>query len=231
MSAGAGSAPISKALGNRPGGNGKAVGVMAMADPTRLNPQPGSPFSETDDEIFANIRRIVREEAAAANEPTPPDARPARGGEDKAFLPIDRIAAPSVAGEEAPLLLTERVGGGIAAKSQPIAGERAAGPADAGDAVATSAYGYGAATMATRAAPPLDNTVGAVAERLRRRQRAQGGALTGRETVSERSLDRLVEEMLRPMVQEWLDRHLERIVREQTDRTLRAALDARGDDG
>ena len=49
--------------------------------------------------------------------------------------------------------------------------------------------------------------------------------------MSERSLDRLVEEMLRPMVQEWLDRHLERIVREQTDRTLRAALDARGDDG
>jgi len=39
-------------------------------------------------------------------------------------------------------------------------------------------------------------------------------------TVSNRSLDELVQEMLRPMVQEWLDQNLERVVKEHVARNV-----------
>lgn len=45
--------------------------------------------------------------------------------------------------------------------------------------------------------------------------------------VSNRPLDQVVEDVLRPILSDWLDRNLERIVREQVDAALQAEIAAR----
>lgn len=67
---------------------------------------------------------------------------------------------------------------------------------------------------------PQDRSISGALAALEAREVAQQ-ASTG-PTVSNRPLDAIVQEMLRPMMQEWLDSNLDRIVREQVDAALTA---------
>jgi hypothetical protein len=73
--------------------------------------------------------------------------------------------------------------------------------------------------------PPagIDRSISGTLAKLDAREAGQSANATGdRLTVSNRPVDALVEEALRPLLTEWLDRNLDRIVREQVDAALRA---------
>lgn len=76
-------------------------------------------------------------------------------------------------------------------------------------------------------APMTGRSIGSVLARLDARQAEKDHQETATGTVSNRSLDAIVEDLLRPMLSDWLDQNLERIVREQVDEALQAEIDAR----
>ena len=69
----------------------------------------------------------------------------------------------------------------------------------------------------------IDRSISGALAKLDAREVAQSAHTTDdRLTVSNRPLDALVQEALRPLLTEWLDANLDRIVREQGDAALRA---------
>lgn len=75
--------------------------------------------------------------------------------------------------------------------------------------------------------PMTGRSIGSVLARLDARQAEKDSQETAAGTVSNRSLDAIVEDLLRPMLSDWLDQNLERIVREQVDEALQAEIAAR----
>lgn len=76
-----------------------------------------------------------------------------------------------------------------------------------------------------------DRSISSVLARLDARKAAVSGAGSTGVSVSNRSLDTIVEEVLRPILADWLDRNLERVVRDQVDAALQAELAARERNG
>lgn len=76
-----------------------------------------------------------------------------------------------------------------------------------------------------------DRSISSVLARLDARKAAMTGAGSADVSVSNRSLDTIVEEVLRPILADWLDRNLERVVRDQVDAALQAELAARERNG
>jgi len=76
-----------------------------------------------------------------------------------------------------------------------------------------------------------DRSVSSVLARLDARKAAMSGASTAGVPVSNRPLDAIVEDVLRPILTEWLDRNLERVVRDQVDAALQAEVAARERNG
>jgi cell pole-organizing protein PopZ len=77
------------------------------------------------------------------------------------------------------------------------------------------------------AAPPEGRSVASVLSRLDAREAVLAAARKEGIGVSNRPLDAIVEEVLRPILTDWLDRNLERIVRDQVDAALQAEVAAR----
>ena len=84
----------------------------------------------------------------------------------------------------------------------------------------------GEEAQASTPPPTADRSIGSVLARLDAREAALSEPEGAGGTVSNRPLDAIVEDMLRPMLSDWLDRNLERIVREQVDEALQAEFAA-----
>jgi cell pole-organizing protein PopZ len=122
-------------------------------------------------------------------------------GEDKLSADIRRLMgrstnAPAPKPEEQPLLLTD-----------PVEQAQADAPAPEGP----------------RQSPrSLDQSIRGALAKLAERDNVRPAESEDSISVSTRSLDDLEREAWRPVLAEWLDRNLERIVREQVDEALRA---------
>ena len=120
---------------------------------------------------------------------------PSPQGED-APLDLTSVVAPS----EPPLVLTERV-------SQDPSAPPATPPAPPSDAPTTSA------------GEPVDRSISGTLAKLDAREAAlettEAKAESEDMSVSNRRLDEVVQEAIRPMIADWLDQNLERIVREE----------------
>lgn len=75
--------------------------------------------------------------------------------------------------------------------------------------------------------PPVDRSIQGTLAKLAAREKARAEGDDKGVSVSTRSLDDVVMEALRPVLSEWLDANLERIVREQVDEALRAETDGK----
>lgn len=76
-------------------------------------------------------------------------------------------------------------------------------------------------------ASSADRSISGVLARLDAREAAVGGGDAAGMSASNRSLDTIVEDVLRPILADWLDRNLERVVRDQVDIALQAEVAAR----
>ncbi len=143
-----------------------------------------------------------------ANEPTP-GAKPlpsTKGGasDDDIFAEMGRMLAqdqlakpaPPGAGNDLPLELTTIVKPGKPQPAKPAAPAASPSPSPA--------------TAAKPAAPAAGTKIGDAVAMLDGQPKAGTSV-----TVSNRSLDSLVADLTRPMIQEWINKNLERIVREE----------------
>tara|TARA_R110002096_G_scaffold50380_8_gene132261 strand:- start:1057 stop:1545 length:489 start_codon:yes stop_codon:yes gene_type:complete len=152
---------------------------------------------DLDPNLSARIRRLA---AGGSETDMAKDGKP---------LELTAVAAP----DEEPLLLTERASGaasasaGREAQRQPPLRPTAASPAD------HSISGTLAKLDARKADLEAGNRPNAIK--------------AATPTVSDRPLDELVLEAVRPMVADWLDGNLERIVREEVAKAVAAR---QGDD-
>ena len=72
-----------------------------------------------------------------------------------------------------------------------------------------------------------DRSIGGVLAQLDARKAGMRGDNAASLSASNRSLDAIVEDVLRPILADWLDRNLERVVRDQVDIALQAEVAAR----
>jgi uncharacterized protein len=168
-----------------------------------------SAHEPTMEEILASIRRIISEddapEEAAAQAAPEPEPEPEAESEDDAFAAAE--AEPEIedsAEDDDVLELTETY---EAPASVSIGDIEAYEPAVVAPA------------PAPRPAPaaPLAASGGLVSERTESIAASSFGALTSNLLVphSERTLEDVAKELLRPLLQAWLDQHLPGIVEEQ----------------
>lgn len=160
-----------------------------------------SAHEPTMEEILASIRRIISEDDAPEDAAAQAAAEPEADDEDDAFA----VAEPEAeeASEDDVLELTETY--------------------EAPEAVSIGdidAYSPSAAPEPTPAPPPAaapSSAGGLVSERTETIAASSFGALTSNLLVphSERTLEDVAKELLRPLLQSWLDQHLPTIVEEQ----------------
>jgi len=187
-------------------------------DPRGQTPFPTARDGATDDDIFAEMGRMLAQDRLSR--PGSSDAAPPASASTKVdSTKVDSSEVDSP--EEPPLELTQvvsREGGPSAGGKQPPKDEPARGSAQA----ASQRSGLEATTSAQpHSLQPARQatTVSAALSMLENREDGEGESASGM-TVSNRSLDELVQEMLRPMVQEWLDQNLERVVKEHVARNV-----------
>jgi cell pole-organizing protein PopZ len=103
------------------------------------------------------------------------------------------------------------------------AGPAATAPVDPAATAPSPAAPPATPPAPTAAAPRQEVTVAAAAAMLAASQAKTTPASDTAATVSNRSLDAVVQDVMRPIVQEWLDNNLERIVREEAAKAVASA--------
>lgn len=157
---------------------------------------PSAKSGASDDDIFAEMGRMLAQDQLGAAPAKPRPAKP----------------ATAAAGEDAPLELTHVV--------KPGKPQMAPQPAAAAATVTPSPV---PARPAPPVAPPVaapskGTKIGEAVAMLDGQPKAAAGV-----TVSNRSLDTLVQDMVRPMIQEWINQNMERIVREEAAKAVAKA--------
>ena len=177
-------------------------------------PFPSAKGGASDDDIFAEMGRILAQDhlGAAPAKPAAPKAPPPGAG----------------AGNDQPLELTHVVKPGKPQPAKPVApppaapAPQAAAPAPATPpAPPTPAAAKPAPPPAAPAAattPAQGTKIGDAVAMLDGQPKAAAGV-----TVSTRSLDSLVQDLARPMIQDWIGKNLERIVREEAAKAVAKA--------
>lgn len=168
---------------------------MADEPKNEAKPFPTAKSGASDDDIFAEMGRMLAQDQVNAPKKTAPAAAPPPA----AAKPAAASGAPSDV-----LELTQVVKPG---KPQPAAKPAAAPAAQAPVPAPAQAP---AQAPAPAAAPAAATTVSQAAAMLDKKPAAATAA-----TVSNRSLDAIVEDVARGMIQEWLDKNMERIAREE----------------
>jgi uncharacterized protein len=166
-------------------------------------PFPSARTGASDDDIFAEMGRMLAQDQG-------PRPRPATQA------PAEPPPAPPKR-EEPPLELTQVVARGRGhpgpeRKTSARTAQPDVTPTPRGAAVRMPPI---ATPSATAASPPAEAPTKPPAATSAPVQSRHCAASEASVQVSTRSLDEIVEAALRPMIQEWLDQNLERIVREQ----------------
>jgi cell pole-organizing protein PopZ len=114
----------------------------------------------------------------------------------------------------------------LARKAEQVAQAEADEPADltrpGGDRQSHAGQGHDAEPGSSS-----DRSISGVLARLDARKAGTSGGDAAGPSVSNRPLDAIVEDVLRPILADWLDRNLERVVRDQVDIALQAEVAAR----
>ena len=153
---------------------------------------PSARSGASDDDIFAEMGRMLAQDQLGAAPAKPRPAKP----------------ATAAAGEDAPLELTHVVKPGKPQMApQPAAAAAPVTPSPPAPPVAPPV-----------AAPSQGTKIGEAVAMLDGQPKAAAGV-----TVSNRSLDALVQDMVRPMIQEWINQNMERIVREEAAKAVAKA--------
>ena len=167
---------------------------------------PSAKGGASDDDIFAEMGRMLAQDhlGAAPAKPAAPKAPPPGAG--------------AGAGNDQPLELTHVVKPGKPQPAKPVAPPPAApAPQAAAPAPATPPAPPTAAPAAA-ATPAQGTKIGDAVAMLDSQPKAAAGV-----TVSTRSLDSLVQDLARPMIQDWIGKNLERIVREEAAKAVAKA--------
>ncbi len=159
-------------------------------------PFPSAKEGATDDDIFAEMGRMLAQDQL--NPPAP--AKPAT-----ATATAQNAAATKVADKD-PLDLTHIVKAGKSQPARPAAGTGSAAPIVATSPPTPRSQG----TKIGEAVAMLEGEPKRVATPKPAISPDASGAM-----VSSRSLDAIVQDAARPMIQAWIDQNMERIVREE----------------
>lgn len=198
-------------------------------------PNPSSAQREPSmEEILASIRRIIEDSDSKADTPYEAPANtagtPHRAANTQTSEPAQSRTSIEVVRAElrAPEIAVAPASEKPAVEIKPAAPQAASRPlADIAPARAEAPPAKPAAAAPVAAAPVVDNARSSIISEVAGRQVAAAfGELTDAFAATRRrSFDEIAEEMMRPMLQDWLDNNLptlvEKLVREEIERIAR----------